>query len=59
MSGNTLPEWLPVVCSNLVGNQLCGSLGDLGTPVGPVGQNNPSATRLVPSPGTLPACSGW
>ena len=45
-------------CSNIVGNQLCGDLGQLGTPVGTVGQNNPSATRLVPSPGTLPACSG-
>lgn len=43
---------------NIVGNQLCGDLGQLGTPVGTVGQNNPSATRLVPSPGTLPACSG-
>lgn len=43
---------------NIVGNQLCGDLGKLGTPVGTVGQNNPSATRLVPSPGTLPACSG-
>lgn len=43
---------------SIVGNQLCGGLGQLGTPVGTVGQNNPSATRLVPSPGTLPACSG-
>lgn len=44
--------------SNIVGNQLCGSLGQLGTPVGNVGQNNPNATRLVPNPGNLPACSG-
>lgn len=43
---------------NIVGNQLCGSLGQLGTPVNTVGQNNPSATRLVPDPGSLPACSG-
>jgi hypothetical protein len=43
---------------NLVGNSLCGSLGQLGTPVGNVGQNNPNATRLVPNPGSLPACSG-
>ncbi len=49
---------LGVAYSNLVGNQLCGSLGQLGTPVGNVGQNNPNATRLVPDPGSLSACSG-
>jgi hypothetical protein len=43
---------------NIVGNNLCGSLGSLGTPVAPVGQNNPNASRLVPNPGSLAACSG-
>lgn len=42
---------------NLSGNQFCGSTGQLGTPVGNVGQNNPSATRLVPSV-SFAACSG-
>ena len=44
-------------CSNLSGNQFCGSTGSLGTPVGTVGQNNPNATRLVPSV-SFAACSG-
>lgn len=42
---------------NLSGTQLCGTTGQLGTPVSPVGQNNPNASRLVPSV-TLPDCTG-
>lgn len=52
-----LASMIWIACRNLSGNQFCGSTGNLGTPVGNVGQNNPSATRLVPSV-SFAACSG-